>query len=223
MKPRLSLTLFGTVLLSRVNAGSDETFQLLTSQLQNIQMRTENLTNAIYNWNEGNSDNPLEQLSAIDNIHWPSADLVTYATNATEALLKVPTTFDLTQAFRIASPVQRFAYAANHSVAALNSRHSVFVKLGSSPVVIVNSDLQDLRSATQNFSQVLISYIPKNLQPVAYALERQVINSINMGLACYAQNDSLIPACSTAAVNPNITFELAVKYGAIKPNGFPIA
>lgn len=187
-------------------------YQLSTQSLEGIATLTQNLTKAILSWDGS------DLATALSDVHQPAVGLVQYLTNATGAMQAYDTIFSMNQAFRVASPSQRAAYAVNASIAALNKRVNDFNN--ASLTSIVMSDLKSLMNATENFSGGLIAHIPSDLGPVAENLKAQYVNSLQQGLDCFGGTDS---ACITAVVNPNTTYELAVKYNAMQPNGAPIS
>lgn len=192
------------------NAG--QTYRQASANLKRIQDLTSNLTDAITAWDGSNLQ------AALSNIHVPTEGTVNYITNATKALQGHDTTFDLTQAFKIASPTQRLAYAVNASVAALNRRREDFDAAHIASVVI--TDLESLLSASEDFASTLVSHVPKDLRPVADNLKSQTIDSLQQGIDCFNGTTS---ACSTAVVDTERTFELAIRYDAMRRDGSPIA
>lgn len=213
MKLTLSLALVGAGFITNACAqNSGQTYQLATKELLRIQDLTNNLTDAVTAWDGSDLQ------TALSNIHGPAESTVDYITNATEKLKKHDTTFGITQAFKIASPTQRLAYAVNASVAALNRRKSDFDDAEIGTIVI--SDLESLLSASQSFAETLIEHVPTNLRPVANSLKVQTIDSLQQGISCFNGTSS---ACSTAIVDPNRTYDLAVRYDAMKKDGSPIA
>jgi hypothetical protein len=195
-----------------LSQSAGDTYQLATLSLERIQTLTENLTEGIQNWDGS------DLTTALSDIHMPAEGLVDYIKNATESMQSQDTTFSLNQAFRIASPTQRLAYAVNASIATLNRRLDNFESAQISAIVV--TDLQSLLNATRDFADGLIRHVPTNLRPVAVNMKAQNIDSLQQGIDCFGGTDS---ACSTAIVDPNRTYELAIRYDAMKRDGSPIA
>lgn len=204
--------LVGACVVSSAIAGSSKTFDVVTQELHHVRFLTNNLTDAIAAWDGHN------YAAALENIHYPSQAMVDYVINATDVLKQYPTTFDLTQAFRIGSPAQRLAYAVNASIATLERRGPEIKTMLMEPVVVL--DLSRLLNATRGFSAVLSSYVPKDLRPVATTIQGQFVASLQQGIDCFSGQNNV---CQTAIVDPNRTYKLAIKYNAMKPNGYPIA
>lgn len=205
------LALIGVCLVSSAVAGSSKSFNIATQELEHIKFLTTNLTDAIKAW-DGKS-----LVGALDNIHRPTNATTEYILNATEVLKQHPTTFDMTQAFRIGSPSQNLAYAVNASIATLERRRDDFMANAMGPIVV--PDIQGLLNATQGFSEVLTSYVAKDLRPVAANIQVQFVNSLQQGIDCFSGK---VETCQTAIVNPNRTRKLALKYNAMTPDGYPI-
>ncbi|KAK0384870.1 hypothetical protein NLU13_7348 [Sarocladium strictum] len=191
---------------------SGDTYHFATTSLEAIKALTDNLTQAIQDWDGS------DLATALSNIHEPAEGLVEYMSNATKTLLGNDKMFSLNQAFRIASPTQRLAYSANASVANLNRRLPEFKRAQVNAIVV--NDLKSLLNATQDFSDSLISHVPSDLYPVAVNLRALNVNSLQQGIDCFGGTDS---ACSAAVVDPDRTYELAVRYDAMKEDGSPIA
>lgn len=212
MKLALSLLLGSACLVSNARAGSSKTFNLATETLVQVQNMTEHLTESIKAW-DGKS---LQD--ALTNIHNPGNATASYVVNATQVLKDYPTVFDLTQAFKIGSPTQRLAYAVNASIAALIRRKGDFDAAQITPIVA--ADVQTLLNATQDFADLIISYVLPNLQPVANNMNMQIVNSLQQGLDCF-HNVSAETTCTTGIANSTRTYNLAVQYNAMKPDGAP--
>lgn len=206
------LALVAVCLVSSAVAGSSKSFNIAVQELNHMRFLTNNLTDSIYAW-DGKSF-----VGALNNIHYPSNATSEYIINATEVLKKYPTTFDLTQAFRIGSPAQNLAYAVNKSVAMLERRKHDFDENSMGPIVI--PDLQALLNATMGFSTLLTSYVLEDLRPVAKNIQTQFVESLQQGIDCFNGKKDV---CQTAIVDPNRAPELALKYNAMKPDGYPIA
>lgn len=206
-----SLALMGACLGGLAVAGSSESFDIAVQELEHVKFLTNNLTESVSAW-----DGKSVEL-ALYNIHQPANATTVYVRNATDVLKQYPTTFDMTQAFRIGSPAQDLAYAVNASIATLQRRKDDFVAAGITPIVV--PDLEDLLNATIGFGKVLVSYVEQDLQPVAQNLQVQIIESLQQGIACFEDKNM---TCETAIVDPDRTRKLALKYNAMKPNGYPI-
>lgn len=206
-----ALALMGACLVGLAVAGSSESFDIALQELEHVKFLTNNLTDAVNAW-DGKSV-PL----ALYNIHQPANATTVYVRNATDVLKQHPATFDITQAFRIGSPAQDLAYAVNASIATLQRRKDDFVAAGITPIVV--PDLENLLNATQAFGEVLTSYVDEGLRVVAQNLQQQIIDSLQQGIACFEDKNM---TCETAIVDPDRTRKLALKYNAMKPNGYPI-
>lgn len=196
--------------ISNAAAESNEAYQLADRQLKRVNELTKNLTEAISDWDG------TDLQASFSNIHLPSVSLAEYITNATGLLREQQAVLDNTQSFKIGTPAQRLAYAVNASIATLIRRKDDFD--AASIGVIVIDDLTSLMTASRNFSQALTSLVPQSLQPVAVNLETQNIGSLQQGIDCF---NGAASACSETIVDPNRTFELAVRYNAMKRDGSP--
>lgn len=213
MRLSFSLAAVGGWFITKAFAqNSHQTYQMATNELGRIRDLTNNLTDAVAAWDG------TDLQTALSNIHNPAEGTVEYITNATEKLQNHDITFGITQAFRIATPTQRLAYAVNASVATLNRRKDDFEAADIGTIVI--SDLQNLLNTSKTFAETLISYVPMDLRPVADNLKSQTIESLQQGIDCFNGTTS---ACSTVIVDPDRTYELAVRYDAMKRDGSPIA
>ena len=206
-----SLALMGACLVGLAVAGSGHSFNIAIEKLDHIKLLTNNVTESIKGWDGKSLEGALHQ------IHEPSDATTVYVNGATKDLEQNPTTFDLTQAFRIGSPAQELAYAVNASIATLHERKDDFVALGITSIVV--QDIDTLLNARIAFGKILVSYVDQDLQPVAQNIQQQIIDSLQQGKACF-QNDNT--TCETAIVDPNRTRQLALEYNAMKPNGYPI-
>lgn len=211
MKLLLSLALCSACFMPTAYAGSDESYDVATQELDRIQGLTQDLADGIRGWDGSDLQ------TALDNIHTPAEETTNYIMNATEKLQKLATTFSITQSFKIASPTQRLAYAVNASVATLADRRDEFESTGITSIVV--TDLESLLSASQGFARTLISYVPDVLQPVALNLQNQIIDSLNQGINCFNGTTS---ACITDTIDTTRTYDLAVRYDAMKADGSPI-
>ena len=211
MKLTFSLLVGIVCFFSNARAGSEQPLHVATRELNHIQDLTNNLTDVIKAWD-------VTSLTfALNNIHAIANDTVTYVLHAAEVLKKHPTTFDNTQAFKIGTPTQRLAYAVNASIAALNGRKRSFDEAQINEIAI--SDVQNLLDASSEFSDVLISFVPNNLRPIAENVKAQIINSLQQGLGCF---NNISSACSLAVVDADRTYDLAVRYNAMRKDGSPI-
>lgn len=206
-----SLALMGACLVGLAVAGSSESFDVALQELEHVQFLTNNLTESVNAWDGKNVD------LALFNIHQPANATTIYVRNATDVLKQHPTTYDITQAFRIGSPAQDLAYAVNASIASLHRKKDAFVAAGIPSIVVL--DLKDLLNATVGFGEVLTSYVDEDLRVVAQNLQQQIIKSLEQGITCF-ENKNM--TCETAVVDPDRTRKLALKYNAMKPNGYPI-
>lgn len=205
------LAFIGLWLVSSAIAGSSESFNVATEELKHIDFLTANLTDSINAWDG------KDFVKALNNIHYPTNATAEYILNATEVLKQYPTTFDITQAFRIGSPAQNLAYTVNASVATLARRKHDFHANAMDSIVI--TDLKGLLNATRGFSGLLTSYVTKEVRPVAKNIQVQFIKSLQQGVDCFGGKNA---SCHTAIADPNRTHKLALKYNAMKPNGYPI-
>lgn len=197
--------------IANVAAGSNEAYMLANSELKRIMELTNNLTDAINDWDG------TDLQASLNNIHLPSVSMVEIIANATGSLRQQQTTLDGTQSFKIGTPAQRLAYAVNASIATLIRRKKDFDAASIGLVVI--DDLKSLMAVSQNFSGALTSLVPESLRPVAVNLETQNIGSLQQGIDCFNGTTS---ACTETIVDPNRTFELAIRYNAMKPDGSPL-
>lgn len=196
---------------SRVIADASEAYNVAYHELEAIHDLTDNLTEAIKAW-DGTS---LQ--ASLNNIHNPSVSTTTYIAEAAERLLEHrQTQFDKVQSFKIGSPSQRLAYAVNASIASLISRKGAFDDLHASPIVV--QDVAGLLSASRNFSEALVYLVPDLLQPVANNLKAQTLDSLQQGVDCFNGTDF---ACHAGTVDTERTYDLAVRYNAMKPDGSP--
>ena len=206
------LLLVGSVcFFSSARAGSEQPLQVATRELSHIQDLTNNLTDVIKAW-DGTS-----LTFALNNIHAIANDTVSYLVYAAETLKKHPTTFDNTQAFKIGTPTQRLAYAVNASIAALNGRKSSFDEAQINEIAI--TDVQNLLDASDEFSNVLIGFIPNELRPIAENVKAQIIDSLQQGVNCF---NNISSACSLAVADADRTYDLAVRYNAMRKDGSPV-
>ncbi|RMZ89169.1 hypothetical protein DV736_g3597, partial [Chaetothyriales sp. CBS 134916] len=208
MKFLLSMALVSACFISNASADASNTFEIANTALNTILARTNNLTNAIKAWDGTNL------LAALNDIHGPSVATNEYIYNVTKQLQEHPGVFNQIQAFKIGTPAQRLAYAVNASIANLVRRKHNFDASHVTTSVVM--DLTDLMIASRNFSNVLTKLVPKELQRVAGNMISQNLDSLQQGINCFNGTAS---ACSPAIVNPNRTYDLAVRYHAMKPDG----
>ncbi|RMZ80141.1 hypothetical protein DV737_g3065, partial [Chaetothyriales sp. CBS 132003] len=210
MKFLLSVALASACFISNASGDAGEAYKVADDALNTIMARTENMTNAIKAWDG------TDLQAALYNIHVPSASTTKYVVDTAELLQQYSATFDNTQAFKIGSPSQRLAYAVNASIANLVRRKDDFDTAHVSEAVI--QDLTALLSASRNFSDALSRLLPEKLQVVADNMKAQNLDSLQQGIDCFNGTSS---ACYTVIINPNRTYELAVRYNAMKADGAP--
>lgn len=219
MKSICQLIIAGIYLVdqaSAVSSGTSRAYAL--DQLHHIEQLTYNLSYAIGNWT-GTGD---VLASALKEIHTPADFIAKYLVNVTRDLKSYETTYDLTDAFRLAGATQDLAYAVNISVAQLNIKEPLLTKNYVGP--IVQGDVMALINSTVRFADQLIDFVPEYLRPVALNLKSQAVDSLYMGYHCSnGTGQAKQEACVTISVDPQLTHKMALRWGAIKPNGFPIA
>lgn len=222
MKSIISYYVFSIfTLASHVTAASSSASRAVAiRQLRDIETLAYNLSKNITVWDSSN--NATNYPSALTTIHDPATIIAGYLYTATKELQEFKTIYGLADAFRLAGATQDLAYAVNITVAHLNRREPEMTSIGIGK--IVQGDVQNITNATNIFANLLLSYVPPKLRPIALNLKAQAVDSLEMGYHCFNATGKAKEAyCNTAEIDSQRTHKAALRWGAIRNNGDPIA